>query len=111
MDTIAFSDFLKVDIRVGTIVAVYDFPEAKKPAYKLDIDFGDLGIKQSSAQVTTHYKKEELVGKQVIGVVNFAPKQIGPFISQVLTLGLPDAENHVVLLEPTKQVPNGRRLF
>lgn len=111
MDTIEFSDFLKVDIRVGTILAVYDFPEARKPAYKLDIDFGDLGIKKSSAQIFHHYKKEELVGKQVIAVVNFPKKQIGKFFSEVLTLGLPDAQGEVVLLHPTKPVSNGNRLF
>lgn len=111
MDKIEFSDFLKVDIRVGTIVAVYDFPEARKPAYKLEIDFGDLGIKRSSAQITHHYKKDELLGKQVIAVLNFPPKQIGTFFSQVLTLGLPDAQEQVVLLHPSTQVPNGSRLF
>lgn len=111
MDKIEFSDFLKVDIRVGTIVAVYDFPEARKPAYKLEIDFGDLGIKRSSAQITHHYKKEELLGKQVIAVLNFPPKQIGKFFSQVLTLGLPDVQEQVVLLHPSTQVPNGSRLF
>lgn len=111
METIEFSDFLKVDIRVGTILAVHDFPEARKPAYKLEIDFGDVGIKQSSAQITHHYKKEELVGKQVIAVINFPTKQIGKFFSQVLTLGLPDAEDKIVLLEPTTKVPNGSRVF
>ncbi len=111
MEKIEFSDFMKVDVRVGTIIAVYDFPEARKAAYKLDIDFGDLGIKHSSAQITHHYNKDELVGKQVIAVCNFPPKQIGKFSSQVLTLGLPDTEGEVVLLEPTKPVPNGSRLF
>ena len=110
-ETIQFADFLKVDIRVGTIVAVEEFPEARKPAYKLQIDFGELGIKRSSAQVTNHYRKEELLGKQVIAVVNFPPKQIGKFMSEVLTLGLPDAQGHVVLLNPTISVPNGARLF
>lgn len=108
---IQFPDFLKVDIRVGTIVRVEDFPEARKPAYKLEIDFGDLGIKRSSAQITHHYRKEDLLGKQVIAVVNFPPKQIGKFMSEVLTLGLPDAEGRVVLLMPTGIVPNGGRLF
>jgi tRNA-binding protein len=111
MEEIAFSDFLKVDIRVGTIIAVHDFPEARKAAYKLEIDFGELGTKQSSAQITHHYKKEELVGRQVIAVVNFPPKQIGKFFSQVLTLGLPDSKGEVVLLAPTAGVPNGNRLF
>lgn len=110
-EQIQFTDFLKVDIRVGTIVAVEDFPEARKPAYKLQIDFAGLGVKRSSAQVTHHYRKEELVGKQVIAVVNFPPKQIGKFFSEVLTLGLPDENGHVVLLQPTVKVPNGNRLF
>lgn len=110
-EKIQFSDFLKVDIRAGTIVAVNDFPEARKPAYKLEIDFGDLGRKQSSAQITHHYKKEDLIGKQIIAVVNFSPKQIGKFMSEVLVLGLPDAEGMIILLEPTAKVPNGVRLF
>lgn len=110
-EQIQFSDFLKVDIRVGTIIKVEDYPEARKPAYKLEIDFGDLGKKRSSAQVTQHYHKEDLIGKQVIAVVNFPPKQIGKFMSEVLTLGLPDEKEHVVLLEPTMKVPNGGRLF
>ena len=109
---ITYDDFLKVDIRVGTIVAVEDFPQARKPAYKLSIDFGsEIGIKRSSAQITTYYQKDDLLGKQVIAVVNFAPKQIGPFISEVLTLGLPDDKNNVVLARPTHQIPNGGRLF
>jgi tRNA-binding protein len=108
---IQFADFLKVDIRVGTIVRVEDYPEARKPAYKLEIDFGDLGKKRSSAQITKHYQKEELVGKQVIAVVNFPPKQIGKFMSEVLTLGLPDEKGDIILLEPTGKVPNGNRLF
>jgi tRNA-binding protein len=109
---ITYDDFSKVDVRVGTIVEVANFPEARKPAYKLTIDFGPtLGIKKSSAQITNHYSKEELIGKQVIAVVNFAPKQIGPFISEVLTLGLPDANNNVVLVQPSKIVPNGAKLF
>lgn len=111
MDTIDFADFLKVEIRVGTILNVHDFPEARKAAYKLDIDFGDLGVKKSSAQITHHYKKEELVGKQVIAVVNFPKKQIGTFFSEVLTLGLADAEEKIVLLHPSMQVPNGQRLI
>ncbi len=110
-DPLQYSDFLKVDIRVGTIVEVEEFPEARKPAYKLKIDFGDLGIKRSSAQITDRYRKEDLVGKQVIAVVNFPPKQIGKFFSEVLTLGLPDEQNRVVLLAPTHSIPNGGRLF
>lgn len=109
---IEYPDFEKVDIRVGKIVSVDDFPEARKPAYKLTIDFGqDVGIKKSSAQITHCYTKEDLVGKEVLAVVNFPPKQIGPFISEVLTLGLPDGEGHVVLITPTKNVPIGGKLF
>ena len=111
LEKIQFTDFLKVDIRVGTIIKVEDYPEAKKPAYKLEIDFGPLGKKRSSAQITNHYSKEELLGKQIIAVVNFPPKQIGKFISEVLSLGLPDKEGKVVLVEPTRKVPDGSRLF
>ena len=109
---ITYSEFEKVEMRVGTIVDVQDFPEARKPAYKLKIDFGpEIGPKLSSAQVTRHYTKEELIGMQVVGVVNFPAKQIGPFISEVLTLGLPDGEEGVVLLCPTKKVPIGGKVF
>lgn len=109
---IAYDDFTKVDIRVGTITAVEDFPEARKPAYKLTIDFGpEIGTRKSSVQITVHYTKAELLGKQVVAVVNFPPKQIGPFISEVLTLGLPDANGNVVLLVPTHTVPNGEKMF
>jgi len=111
MDQIAFADFAKVDIRVGRIVAVDDFPEARKPALKLRIDFGSLGVKTSSAQITLHYSKEDLLGKQVLGVVNFPPRQIGPFVSEVLTLGVPDPNGAVVLLAPDQPVPNGGRMF
>ncbi|CDR33628.1 tRNA-binding protein [Criblamydia sequanensis] len=111
LELIQFADFLKVEIRVGTIVSVEDYPEARKPAYKLTIDFGELGVKKSSAQITDRYPKETLLGKQVIAVVNFPKKQIGKFISEVLTLGLPDENGHVVLLEPTYKIPNGGRLF
>lgn len=109
---ISYDDFLKVDIRVGTIVAVDPFPEARKPAYKLTIDFGDgIGTKRSSAQITRHYDAQQLVGRQVLGVVNFPPKRIGPFTSEVLCLGLPDAEDAVVLVGPDQKVPNGGRLY
>src|SRR5579864_1394633 len=102
---ITYGDFEKVDIRVGKIVKVDDFPQARKPAYKLTIDFGpDIGIKRSSAQIT-NYTKEELLGKQIIGVVNFPPRQIGPFQSEVLTLGVPDGNGQVILLTPTHEVP------
>ena len=108
---ITYGDFEKVDIRVGRIVKVEDFPQARKPAYKLTIDFGpELGIKKSSAQVT-NYTKEELLGKQVMGVVNFPPRQIGPFFSEVLTLGVPDGEGNVILLSPTREVPLGGKMF
>jgi tRNA-binding protein len=108
---ISFDDFMKVDIRVGTIVNVYDFPEARKPAWKLDIDFGEeIGVKKSSAQITAHYGKDDLIGRQVIAVVNFPPRQIGPFMSEVLTLGLPDPDGEVVLLHPSQNVPDGGRL-
>lgn len=110
--TINYEDFEKVDIRVGKIIKVEDFPEARKSAYKLVIDFGaEIGIKKSSAQITKHYKKEDLLGKQIIGVVNFAPKQIGPFISEALTLGLADDKGDVVLVTPAKDVPLGKKLF
>ncbi len=109
---INYQDFEKVDIRVGEIMRVEDFPEARKPAYKLIVDFGtEIGIKKSSAQITKHYSKEELVGKLIIGVVNFPPKQIGRFLSEVLVLGLPDENGDVVLLSPTKKVPKSGKMF
>lgn len=110
--TIAFDDFMKVDVRVGRIVTAEVFKEARKPAYKLTIDFGpEIGVKKSSAQITVHYTPEELVGTLVIAVVNFPPRQIGPMRSEVLTLGVPDADGAVVLLRPSTDVPLGGRLF
>ncbi len=110
--TISFDDFMKVDIRVGRITRAEPFPEARKPAYRLWIDFGaEIGEKRSSAQITKHYKVEELVGRQVLAVVNFPPRQIGPVKSEVLTLGVPDAEGEVVLIGPGHEVPIGGRLF
>ena len=112
MSEISFDDFLKVDVRVGTITRVEPFPEARKPAYKLYVDFGpEIGERKSSAQVTCHYTAEELVGRQVAAVVNFPPKQIGPFRSEILVLGFPDADGEVVMIEPNRPVPNGGRLF
>jgi tRNA-binding protein len=109
---ITYADFDKVDIRVGRIVRVEDFPEARKPAYKLTIDFGPaVGTRSSSAQLTRHYTRQELEGRLVLAVVNFPPRKIGPFLSQVLTLGVPDPEGGVVLVVPDKTVPIGGRLF
>jgi tRNA-binding protein len=111
-ETISFEDFQKVDIRIGTVVEAEPFPEARKPAIKLKIDFGGhLGMKRSSAQITAHYNAEELVGRQVLAVVNFPPRQIGKFMSEVLTLGLPDVKGEIVLVTPERPVPNGSRLF
>ncbi|MES1179578.1 MAG: tRNA-binding protein [Hyphomicrobium sp.] len=109
---ITFDQFLAVDVRVGTIVAAEPYPEARKPAFKLKIDFGNgIGIKQSSAQITKHYDCATLVGRQVAAVVNFPPRQIGKFMSEVLTLGFPDEAGEVVMFAPDIKVPNGARLF
>lgn len=109
---IAFAEFQRVDIRVGRIVAADAFPEARKPAFRLLIDFGpEVGVKKSSAQLTQRYTRKELVGRLVLGVVNFPPRQIGPFMSEVLTLGVPDEAGHVVLVAPDGDVPLGGRLF
>lgn len=109
---ITFDEFLKVDIRVGTIIDARPFPEARKPAFQLRIDFGpEIGVKKTSAQITKNHKLEELVGRQVIAVVNFPPRQIGPFMSEVLTLGVPDENGEVMLLGPDRPVPNGGRMY
>ncbi len=109
---IAFDDFMRVDVRVGEVIRAEPFPEARKPAYKLTIDFGpDVGVKRSSAQITRHYTTDELSGRKVAAVVNFPPRQIGPYMSEVLTLGFPDADGEVVLVGVDRDVPNGGRLF
>lgn len=109
---INYAEFDKIDVRVGRIVRADDFPEARKPAYKLEIDFGPaIGVRTSSAQLTRHYRRQDLEGRLVLAVVNFPPRQIGPFLSQVLTLGVPDDEGGVVLVVPDRKVPAGGRLF
>ena len=109
--TINWDDFEKIDLRVGTIIAVNDFPKARKPAYQLTIDFGSaIGMKKSSAQITVHYKKEDLLNRQVIAVVNFPPKQIAGFISECLVLGVYDENNDVILLAPERDVKNGQKI-
>jgi tRNA-binding protein len=112
MNVASINDFQKLDIRVGKIIEVNDFPEARKPAYKLTIDCGaEMGIKKSSAQITENYKKEDLLEKLVLCIVNFPPRQIGPFISEVLTLGVPAENNTVVLIQPSRDVPLGGKLY
>ncbi len=112
MNTATINDFQKIDMRVGKIIEVVDFPEARKPAYKLTIDFGPgIGIKRSSAQITENYTKSDLLNTLVICVVNFPPRQIGPFISEVLTMGVPSENNTVILLRPDKNVPLGGQVF
>lgn len=111
MHTITWSDFEKVELRVGTVVAVLDFPEARKPAYKVQIDFGpEIGLRWSSAQITKHYTKDTLIGRQIVAVVNFPDKQIGPFMSQCLITGFADAKGDIVLTAVERNVPNGSRL-
>ena len=111
-ERIAFADFLRVDVRVGQVIAADPFPEARKPAFKLTIDFGpDIGVRKSSAQITRHYTPDQLVGRKVAAVVNFAPRQIGPFMSEVLTLGFPDADGEVGLVGVDRETPVGGRLF
>jgi len=111
-DQITYADFERVEIRVGTVIEAAPFPEARKPAFKLTIDFGpEIGIKKSSAQITVHYTPESLVGRQVLGVVNFPPRQIGPVRSEVLTLGFEDAEGAIVLAQPGMAVPDGKKLL
>jgi len=110
--TVSYDEFRRVDIRAGTVLRAEPFPEARRPALRLEIDFGpEIGVRRSSARVTEHYRPEVLVGRQVAAVVNFPPKRIGPFVSEVLVLGFPDADGAVVLIAPDHPVPDGARLF
>ncbi|GAA3916532.1 tRNA-binding protein [Chitinophaga oryziterrae] len=111
METISWQDFEKVELRAGTILEVIDYPEARKPAYKIRVDFGEYGIKWSSAQVTRHYSKEELIGRQIVGVINFPEKQIGKFMSQFLVTGFADENGDIVLTALERPVPNGSKLI
>lgn len=111
METITWADFEKVELRVGTILQVLEFPEARKPAYKVQVDFGSYGVKWTSAQITKNYSKKELIGKQILGVVNFAKKQIGPFISEFLLTGVADENGDIVITAVGMQVPNGSKLI
>ncbi len=111
MEEISWPDFEKVELRVGTILEVFDFPEARKPAYKVKVDFGEFGIKMSSAQITKHYIKEDLLGKQIVGVINFSKKQIGKFMSEFLVTGFADVNGDIVLTAIDKKVPNGSKLI
>jgi tRNA-binding protein len=112
METVAYQDFEKVHLCIGTIIKTEEFPEARKPAYKLWVDLGEeIGVKKSSAQITEHYELDSLIGKQVVCVVNFAPRQIGPFMSEILVTGFPDAKGHVLLTTIEQKIPNGTRLF
>jgi tRNA-binding protein len=111
MEQITFTDFLKVELRIGTIIAAEPFPEAKRPAIKMTIDFGPLGTKKSSAQITGHYTPDKIIGRQVLAVVNFPPKQIANFMSECLVTGVHDAAEQVVLLAPDMKVPNGTKLL
>ncbi len=111
MSEATFDDFMKLDIRLGTITSVDDFPEARKPAWKMVIDFGaEIGTKKSSAQIKAHYSKDDLIGRQVLAVVNFPPRQVGPFMSEVLTLGIADADGEIILIMPERNAPDGARL-
>jgi tRNA-binding protein len=111
MEEISWSDFEKVELRAGTILEVFEFPEARKPAYKLRVDFGEFGVRMSSAQITSHYRMEELVGRQIVGVINFPKKQIGKFMSEFLVTGFADANGDIVLTSLAGVVPNGSKMI